>query len=522
MSAPQSNVHLSNCNLKQAFHHHNHSQYAAPYRSQISDESNTGSETFPSTLPFLVACGAAYDAAERRPHPRCHPGTRITTLTAIDDWVDTGVTRVCWLHGPAGSGKSAIAQTVCEKYAEKGLLAASFFFARSSATRNAIQYLFPTILAQIVVSLPGMRRKLKKKIKKDPFIANRDGGVVQLLVEMFSSNETPTVSPHLVAIDGLDECTGNDDQRLILNYIHKLTHIHRLPLRFLVVSRPEPQIRQAFEHAGTMATTATCISLYEAREDVRKFLDSEFLRIYNSEKHTDTMRFVPKPWPPPGVLLQLVDKSEGYFIYASTVVKYIDEEYFSPSDRLEEVIRCGIHGSGEPSPFAELDKLYIHVFSACRRFTLLKQILGFACIGAQPTITGIEKILSLRPGEVLLVCRGLQSIVKFDLDLSTFVLVHASLRDFLLDETRSGMYYLNMDQWKDDILRAVLYSQSKHNLVGEPRVSTISCTAWMNHLMKIFDARMGSFPRFLGSWPAGFSHRTYRSSEDYSILFGIV
>ena len=217
---------------------------------------------FPSALPF-VACGAAYDAAERHPHPRCHLGTRTTTLAVIDHWVSTGTTRVCWLHGPAGSGKLTIAQTVCENYAEKGLLAASFFFARSNATRNTMQYLFPTFLAQIVVSLPEIRGLLQEKIKNDPFIANRVGGVVRLLVEIFSSSETPC-PPHIVVIDGLDECTGNDDQRLILNHIHELIHIHRLPLRFLVVSRPEPQIRQAFKHSGTMATTATCISLYEA------------------------------------------------------------------------------------------------------------------------------------------------------------------------------------------------------------------------------------------------------------------
>ena len=103
MSALQPNVQLSNCLLyditgnlnilNQAFHHHDNSQLcrALPWPNlSVSDESDAGSEThlppFPGTFPFLVASGAAYDAAERRPHPRCHPGTRITTLTAINDW----------------------------------------------------------------------------------------------------------------------------------------------------------------------------------------------------------------------------------------------------------------------------------------------------------------------------------------------------------------------------------------------------------------------------------------------------
>ena len=38
-------------------------------------------------MPSLAPSGVAYDAAERRSHPRCHPGTRVTTLAAIDDRV---------------------------------------------------------------------------------------------------------------------------------------------------------------------------------------------------------------------------------------------------------------------------------------------------------------------------------------------------------------------------------------------------------------------------------------------------
>ncbi|KIK52272.1 hypothetical protein GYMLUDRAFT_180242, partial [Collybiopsis luxurians FD-317 M1] len=35
---------------------------------------------------------------------------------------------VCWLYGPAGAGKSVIAQTLAEICMERGLLVGSFFF----------------------------------------------------------------------------------------------------------------------------------------------------------------------------------------------------------------------------------------------------------------------------------------------------------------------------------------------------------------------------------------------------------
>ena len=55
------------------------------------------------------------------------------------------------------------------------------------------------------------------------------------------------------------------------------------------------------------------LSLQSPR-DIIKFLESDFLRIYNSDKHADDIRFIPKPWPPPRMFHQLVKKFEGHFI----------------------------------------------------------------------------------------------------------------------------------------------------------------------------------------------------------------
>ncbi|KIL54398.1 hypothetical protein M378DRAFT_92623, partial [Amanita muscaria Koide BX008] len=48
------------------------------------------------------------------PTRRVHPGTHQYVLKRIRDWIDNPrVTEpVFWLHGPAGIGKSAIAQTI--------------------------------------------------------------------------------------------------------------------------------------------------------------------------------------------------------------------------------------------------------------------------------------------------------------------------------------------------------------------------------------------------------------------------
>ncbi|KAF8986940.1 hypothetical protein BDQ17DRAFT_1490495, partial [Cyathus striatus] len=77
-----------------------------------------------------IIIGASYDAGECHDAPKCHPETRKVVLLNIMSWVnsDNEATRVMWLYGPAGAGKSAIAQTTAEECHNEEKLAASFFF----------------------------------------------------------------------------------------------------------------------------------------------------------------------------------------------------------------------------------------------------------------------------------------------------------------------------------------------------------------------------------------------------------
>ena len=87
------------------------------------------------------------------------------------------------------------------------------------------------------------------------------------------------------------------------------------------------------------------------------------------------MKHVPKPWPSDKIVQLLADRSDGYFIYASTVMKYVDEEYFSCTDRLREILELSKPGL---SAFAELDKLYMQILSIYpeSETDLLLRVLG--------------------------------------------------------------------------------------------------------------------------------------------------
>ena len=347
-------------------------------------------------------------------------------LEKINAWIHAGAegTKILWLHSPAGAGKSAIAQTVAETCAERSQLAASFFFARLFDGRNAMKYLFPTIAVQIALSVPEKRQRLDGVLNSDPYIAERASGSADLVASLFRNHSQTSASPSIVVIDGLDECQGHDDQCRILIQLSHMVNTHELPLRFLIASRPEAHLCEAFEEPS-LARITNIVPVYgdiRAHEDVSKYLQNEFSRVLDSKRHRNVMQFVRRPWPSNDIIERITMRSGGHFIYAATIIKFVDEEYFSPVVRLGQVLNSTNSSIPEPMPFAELDKLYTQILSSspASHRPILKRILGYIVLTrvgipriVHVNMADIEAFLRLPLGQVQLTLRGLRSLISF-------------------------------------------------------------------------------------------------------------
>ena len=423
------------------------------------------------TLPYFIglarvleasAKDAAYDSLGRHPPSKCHPGTRRYILKTIERWIsNTAESGVFWLHGPAGAGKSAIAQTICETSAERGHLLASFFFMRGSPDRGTIRNFIPTLAFQVGMSRTNLRQPIGNALEADPGILHRSTSrqLLKLIIEPLQSSTPSQSAPFLVVIDGLDECEGKDHQSQILSHISELVTKYRLPVRFLIVSRPEPHIKHFFD-VSIDRNNSIAFSIYghgAEHGDVYKFLRSKFDEISVSESHAATLARIHKPWPSDNIVRLLARKSDGYFIYASTLLKYIDDEFSPCTKRLQEVLQA----TGPASTvFAELDKLYTQILSTCPNIQLLPRALG--CLILLPkydlfqTPQTIERVLELWPGEGMTILRGLHAILNFG--PKTVTPIHASLSDFLVDESRSNKFYIDPQICHVDIMLHILRS----------------------------------------------------------------
>jgi hypothetical protein len=136
------------------------------------------------------------------------------------------------MHGPAGAGKSAIGQTLCQKLEEEGRLGASFFFKQGHPSRGHGKRLFATIAYQLALVLPDLNHHISQSIEKNPSLVDKSLStqLQKLIVEPCrQSTSTHTL---VIVIDGLDECEDQKVQQEILCLIGRAVLNSNSPFDF--------------------------------------------------------------------------------------------------------------------------------------------------------------------------------------------------------------------------------------------------------------------------------------------------
>jgi hypothetical protein len=221
-------------------------------------------------------------------------------------------------------------QSLCRRLDHCRRLGGSFFFKRAHTTRGNAKLLFATLAYQLALENQNFKGPISEVAEDRPSVIGRsmDIQLQKLIVEPCQSlrNRPPTVQPShsvencqppIFLIDGLDECEGQNIQQELLRLIGDAVRENPHMLRILIASRPEPHIREIIDRPSPEPLFRN-LTIKRAFADVEKYLRDEFSRIYH--EHRDTMEGIPLPWPSWDILNILVEKSSGYFIYASTVI----------------------------------------------------------------------------------------------------------------------------------------------------------------------------------------------------------
>ncbi|KAJ7254584.1 hypothetical protein C8J57DRAFT_1076080 [Mycena rebaudengoi] len=386
-------------------------------------------------LHSYVVTSALHNSGERFPEPACHPGTRNNILDQLLAWCadESRGSMFLWLHGSAGAGKSAVAQAFAGQCHQDGRLGGSFFFKRGHSDHGKWNGLVTTLAYQLAMLSVDLCSVMQNEIDTDKLVMGKSMPIQFEKLLVGPLMQVPSLNPiPVLVIDGLDECDRIPVQQEIVRLLGAILE-KSVPVKILLVSRPEPYLREV------LPAECQCLALSAdatAYNDIRTYFQDQFRRIF--QDHVRRQIFLDEPWPPAGVLNHLVIKSSGMFIYAATVIRFIDDQYYHPMDRLDLVLKLN------PQSTAPLDDLYTQILcTGSDDHMLLLRILHAAFQANLPLSVGeIDAILNLRRGTSLLRLRGLHSVLRIEPELGRergqpILCLHASLLDYLQDPARS-------------------------------------------------------------------------------------
>ncbi|KIM78241.1 hypothetical protein PILCRDRAFT_824723 [Piloderma croceum F 1598] len=373
---------------------------------------------------------AAYDSSEREKEEAsiCQEGTRTEVLKKIKAWArNKNGRRVCWLNGPAGSGKSTIAHTIAHKNRKN--LAFSFFFSRRHRERSDATKFFLTFAYQLAIALPSAQRYMEEALKKDPAILHQrlELQFIELIINPILSI-TESVPQFIVVIDGLDECGSEDQVKKLVQLL--IDALPKLPFRLLFTSRLEAYIEAIFT-SSSYRNKVSCIALrdFNALSDVYEYLRSSLSKVQEARK-------LPSSWPSEHDLQQVAEKSESIFIYASTLVKFVGDERGDPQRRFSMALKA----------HKGLDSLFDQVLTNAKEYPHFEQALcAVVSIRGKPQINALAQLIRLdSANDVRIALRGCLSILLVpDSDHDYIRPYHASLLDFLSDPKRRKDRYFD-------------------------------------------------------------------------------
>jgi len=430
-----------------------------------------------SDLLQHCALSALLDSSERMDTARCHPKTHEDVIEEIMAWIGDSnpAPSMMVMHGPAGSGKSAVAKSIAERCKLQYWLAATFFFSRTAPGRNNGHTLFPTIVYQLISSHPEVRPAIRIRLWREPTLLKKSIEVVaaELLIgpffswiyivlswitgSFFFSWAFGWVHPRLIVIDGLDECDNKKIQSHILRAAATATRRIRRPFRILITCRPEIHIMQTLNDP-TFDYSELDLGKRNAIRDIEHYLNDKFEELKQRHPLAQLDSF-PASWPGADNIAKIARHTSGQFVYASVIMAYIESIKSSPVDCLNIILRSSPKPDSD-KPFASLDALYMHIFSSVEDDLLSRQILGCMTIprakddnlGKYTTPAMIATLLSpVSTDRVFLVLDQLRSVISSAGSDTPVQFWHVSISDFLLDEERSKDFFVDI-QWGHEAL----------------------------------------------------------------------
>jgi hypothetical protein len=393
----------------------------------------------------------------------CLEGTRIELLDDIQAWFkddSPNASPVFCLEGLAGTGKTAIAHSVCEQLDDN--LGGAFFFSRlEHENRRNPSNVIPTLLSQLALTIPPLQSYICDAIEKDPDVASKKVFTqINKLITNGIALHTDDLPPFLIVLDALDECDEQEahgGESSLLHIVQALLSAHPRTKIFLT-TRPHESITNMLkklrpltnDHSGTILNGGKPFILHRIEgpivsADIERYLRSEFKSIR-----------LPIGRPTEDEIRTIVRMADRLFIYAATAIKFVSKG-FSPKKNLDTFLSTVKGDRASSSPYAALDAVYKRIVRdiiandgegetdfIC---SLFRRIVG-TIIAAQKPLSRLtlSRLLDEDEYDVCSVLQPLFSLLDIGASVeSPIYIFHPSFPDFVQDSRRCSDIRFHID-----------------------------------------------------------------------------
>lgn len=296
-------------------------------------------------------------------------------LAGIDTWIrDPNAEKIIWVYGHAGSGKSALLNSVARNL-EKAYIPFSFFTCkRDDVKRSDVRHILPTICYSFTRLYDDYHGNISNITKQQEGLSITTGDVSTQMELLFGESPSyEVVSPkranrprvHVVLIDALDECNDIRARSALAKHLRDLANGVSW-IKVIITSRPVPDIVDTIKRS---CSTTSSINIngeeWNTSADIRLFIEAQSAQLELGLSPSQIDRFQ--------------EKASGLFIWCTTVFRYIEESKESRSRTVADVLQD--HSpDAKDNPHAPLYFLYQHVLdsavSRSRDKELMETILG--------------------------------------------------------------------------------------------------------------------------------------------------
>ncbi|KIJ28371.1 hypothetical protein M422DRAFT_270371 [Sphaerobolus stellatus SS14] len=464
---------------------------------------------------MVCAKGAGFNTEKE-----CLSGTRAELITEILEWINSPNSKmnggkeqtnpnphqsIFWLHGVAGSGKSAVAHTIGHILSRIHQLGSFFCFDINQEADLRHVKIFRTITADLADQYPAFKLALAPAIDHDLCGTNDlSRQWKNLLLEPAHKAENSFEGPIVIIIDALDESGDSTTRTKLLSLL--VSGAHELPsnFRFLVTSRTLPDICKIMFNSSSVLSKD--ITAFDVDHDI-----TAYFQFHLGELDSVYFNHSQITW--------LTKRAGGLFLWAYLACEFIKVSDYAgntPKEQFEDLAKIEPYSD---NPEKNLKGIYSTILDqvfgksgerARNRFCL---VIGFILAATQPvTISQLVHLLQYYDPaksykdtvEPVLKYMGalLSGITTDDIPIRP---LHASFREFLTQDKTSNQFYIDIKQANGYLAQAalkILSNELKFNICNlessyiantavkglQERINNISfalrysCHNWATHL----------------------------------------